>query len=91
MFIGYDPRQPLAFQVLAHSIWAHARQPVSITRLALKQLPMTRHGLTEFTYSRFLVPYLCDYEGYAIFVDSDFLCRADVADLLRLVRADDAR
>jgi hypothetical protein len=36
---------------------------------------------TEFTYSRFLVPYLCDYEGYALFMDNDMLCLGDVGQL----------
>lgn len=78
VFIGYDHRQPVAFQVAAHSIWTHASHPVSITRLQLNQLPLAKRGLTEFTYSRFLVPYLCQYEGTAVFVDSDFLCRTDI-------------
>jgi len=37
---------------------------------------------TEFSLSRFLIPYLNNYKGYSIFCDSDFLFRADVADLL---------
>jgi hypothetical protein len=81
VFIGYDPRQPIAFQVLAHSIWSRASLPVSITRLQLNQLPIQRKGLTEFTFSRYLVPYLCGYEGEAVFMDSDMLCLADIADL----------
>ena len=82
VFIGYDPRQPLAFNTLAHSIWSHATAPVAITRLQLNQLPITRTGLTEFTYSRFLVPYLSGYDGTSIFVDSDFICQGDLAELL---------
>lgn len=81
IFIGYDTRQPIAFQVLAHSIWSRASLPVSITRLQLDQLPLKRTGLTEFTYSRYLVPYLCGYEGEAVFMDADMLCLADIADL----------
>ena len=81
VFIGYDPRQPVAFQTLAHSIWDQASGPVSITRLQLNQLPIERRGLTEFTYSRFLVPHLCGYEGVGLFVDSDFICRSDVSEL----------
>jgi lipopolysaccharide biosynthesis glycosyltransferase len=81
VFIGYDHRQPVAFQVAAHSIWKHASHPVSVTRLQLNQLPLVKTGLTEFTYSRFLVPYLCQYQGTAVFVDSDFLCRADINEL----------
>lgn len=81
IFIGYDPRQPVAFQVLASSIWRHSSKPVSISRLDLRQLPIKRRGLTEFTYTRFLVPWLCRYEGQALFIDSDFLCLGDVAEL----------
>lgn len=82
VFIGYDPRQHVAFQTLAHSIWMHASQPVEIIRLQLSHLaPFTRRGLTEFTYSRFLVPYLCGYQGQAIFLDSDILCRSDIHEL----------
>ena len=36
---------------------------------------------TEFTYSRFLVPHLCDYRGKAIFMDNDMLCFGDVKEL----------
>src|SRR2546422_18368 len=83
VFLGFDPRQPVAFQVLAHSIWAHASQPVEIVRLQLPHLaPFTRRGLTDFTFSRFLVPYLSDYRGLSIFLDSDILCRADLYELI---------
>ncbi len=82
VYIGYDPRQPVAFNTLAQSIWHYASKPVAITALDLKTLPMTRTGLTEFTYSRFLTPWLSDYDGFSLFVDSDFLCLADVIDLL---------
>lgn len=82
VFIGYDPRQPVAYHVLAHSVWHHASRPVSITPLQLKGLPMKRRGLTEFTYSRFLVPWLSQYRDFSLFLDSDILCRADVFELL---------
>lgn len=85
VFIGYDPRQHVAFQVLAHSIWMHASQPVEIVRLELRHLaPFARRGLTEFTYARFLVPYRCDYQGMAVFLDSDMLLRADIHELVDL-------
>lgn len=85
IFIGYDPRQPVAFHVAAHSIQSRASKPVAITRLQLNQLPITRRGLTEFTYSRYLCPWLCDYQGYSAFVDADMLCRADIAQLARAI------
>ena len=94
VFIGYDPNEPVAYYVLAHSIMRHATRPVSITPLALHQLPMTRardpRQSTEFSFSRFLVPYLCSYEGYAVFMDSDMLCRADITELLAGIDPNDA-
>lgn len=81
-FIGYDPRQPIAASVLAHSVARRCSVPVSITFLHLDQLPITRRGLTEFTYSRFLVPYLSGYDGVSIFLDSDMLCLGDLENLM---------
>lgn len=84
VFLGYDPRQPIAFHVAAHSIARRSSVPVAIVRLQLSQLPITRRGLTEFTYSRFLVPWLCGFQGHAVFADADILCRADIAELVAL-------
>lgn len=81
VFMGFDPRQPVAYQVAAASIAKHSSVPVSITPLFLEQLPIKRRGLTSFTFSRFLVPYLCEYEGSALFVDADVLCLGDIAEL----------
>lgn len=85
IFVGYDPRQPVAFGVCALSIMRHASRPVAVTPLILAQLPLTRRGLTDFTYTRFLVPFLSGYHGRSIFIDSDFLCRADIYELLPYV------
>lgn len=82
VFIGVDKRQPIAAQVLAHSIYDRAKtQPVSITQLRIETLPVKRKGLTEFTFTRYLVPWLCGYEGTGIFVDADMLVLADIAEL----------
>jgi len=81
VFIGLDPRQPIAVSVLAMSIWRRASKPVSITPLILNQLPITRKGLTEFTFSRYLVPWLCGFEGRALFLDADMVVTGDVCEL----------
>jgi hypothetical protein len=39
---------------------------------------------TEFALTRFLIPHLVGYRGWALFVDCDFLFRADVAELFAL-------
>ena len=81
VFIGYDPRQPLAYNVLQHSIVRNSTVPVSITPLILSQLPTVRTGLTEFTYTRFLVPYLCRFAGRAVFLDADMVVTGNINDL----------
>ena len=45
---------------------------------------------TEFTYSRFLVPFLNDYKGIAVFCDSDFLWNCDIEELLEFYDETDA-
>lgn len=84
VFIGFDERQPVAVQVLAHSIYRRASKPVSITPLVLSQLPIKRVGLTQFSMSRYIVPYLCGYEGKSIFLDADMLCLGDMHELVDL-------
>lgn len=84
IFIGADERQPIAFNVAQHSIYDHASIPVSVTRLAIETLPVKRRGLTSFTFTRYLAPWLCGYEGYALFADADVLFRADIAELAAL-------
>lgn len=81
IFIGYDHRQPVAYNVLQQSILRHAKKPVQIIPLVLPQLPMSRQGLTPFTFTRFLVPYLCDYKGWGLFLDIDMLLMHDINDL----------
>lgn len=87
VFIGYDSQEAVAYHVLAHSILRHASHPVSITPVMLSQLqnyyarPPHNLASTEFSFSRFLVPFLCNYEGWAIFMDCDMLCRTDISQL----------
>jgi hypothetical protein len=84
IFIGYDSLEPIAYHVCAHSILTRASQPIAIYPLSLRHLRRVywreRGALeaTEFSMSRFLVPYLCDYKGFAIFMDCDMLVRDDI-------------
>lgn len=81
IFIGFDHRQAVAYEVLHHSIITRASRPVSIAPLKLDTLPIDRVGLTPFTYSRFLVPWLCEFRGRALFMDADMLVLADICEL----------
>jgi hypothetical protein len=90
IFIGYDPREAVAYHVLCHSIIARSSQPVAITPIALENLKNVfsreKHALqsTEFSFSRFLVPYLSSYEGWSMFCDCDMLMLDDVTNLWAL-------
>jgi hypothetical protein len=88
-FIGYDPRERAATNVLIDSLYQHSSAPLSITPLVTPQL--ARAGLfqrerdpkqsTAFSFTRFLVPRLINYQGWAIFMDCDMLCRGDITEL----------
>jgi len=87
VFIGCDDVEMLAYHVLADSIMRHASQPVSITPIRLSNLKDCYHRVqdprqsNEFSFSRFLVPHLCNYEGFAVFMDCDMLVRCDINEL----------
>lgn len=85
IFIGYDPREAIAYHVCVNSIIRHASVPVSITPIALtnfKDYTETHtDGSNQFIYSRFLVPHLMGYNGWAIFIDGDMILRDDIAKL----------
>lgn len=85
VFIGIDPRQPVAFNVLQWSIHRRATKPVQVIPLILPQLPIKRRGLTDFTFSRYLPPYLCGFKGVSVFMDADMLVLGDVNELREYV------
>jgi lipopolysaccharide biosynthesis glycosyltransferase len=94
VFVGYDPREDIAYQVCKHSIVS--KQPNAEVRpLVQKELrdkgwytrPVDKLASTEFTFTRFLVPELCNFEGWALFMDCDMILTTDIAELF--AQADD--
>lgn len=85
IFVGYDPKEAIAYHNFCESVIKHCTEPVSFTPLALNTLQDYKEnhkdGSNEFIYSRFLVPHLCGYKGKALFVDGDMLCKADISEL----------
>ena len=87
VYIGYDPKEAVAYHTLAHSILRRSSIPVAIAPVMqsqLKGLYMRARGATEsteFSLTRFLVPALSEYRGWSLFMDCDMLCRADIAEL----------
>ena len=86
--IGYDSKETIAYHVCSNSIVRQATQHVSIMPLALNLLDDYTETHTdtsnEFVYSRFLVPHLMNYNGWAIFVDGDMIFQDNIANLWNL-------
>jgi lipopolysaccharide biosynthesis glycosyltransferase len=95
IFIGWDSREPIAADVCQYSLEINSTVPTDIRLLKQDVLrekllyarPRDTQSSTEFTFTRFLVPKLMDYKGWAIFCDCDFLWLGDVKDLI--AQADD--
>lgn len=86
LFCGFDEREALGYAVFCHSVIRRASRPVEFIPLASMGLP---EGTNAFTVSRFLVPWLCDFKGHAIFCDaSDMLMQGDIAELDSLFNPD---
>ena len=91
IYIGYDSKHPIASKVCEYSLRKHSKDlDIELLKLSdLEQLYWREYKdqSTEFTYTRFLVPYLQDYNGWALFCDNDFLFLKDVTKIFEL--ADD--
>jgi lipopolysaccharide biosynthesis glycosyltransferase len=88
VFIGYDPREAIAYHVCANSIIRKATVPVGLNPLALNLMSEYKEqhndGSNHFIYSRFLVPHLMNYQGWALFIDGDMILRDDISELWNL-------
>jgi len=87
IYIGYDSRHPIASKVCEYSLRKHSKDlDIELLKLSdLEQLYWREYKdqSTEFTYTRFLVPYLQDYNGWALFCDDDFLFLKDVKKIFK--------
>ena len=88
VFVGWDSREDIAYQVCKHSILS--KQPDAEV-IPLKQNELREQGLywrdvdklasTEFTFTRFLIPELAHYQGWALFMDCDMILTTDIKEL----------
>jgi lipopolysaccharide biosynthesis glycosyltransferase len=91
IYIGWDSREPIAYDVAKKTLEDHASVPVRVFPIKVQDLvaqgAYTREidplASTEFTYSRFFVPFMAGYKGWALFCDCDFLFLDDVAEILK--------
>ena len=87
IFIGYDSKEKVAFNTLSYSILKNSTKPVAITPIYLNNIKddfvreRTALSSTEFSFSRFIIPHLMNYQGWALFMDCDMLMKADISEL----------
>ena len=82
--VGFDQREAVAYHTFCQSVIDNTSAPVRFTPLVAHGMCATRDGSNAFTYSRFLVPHLMGYQGWAIFADGDMICKDDIAKLWAL-------
>lgn len=88
VYVGYDPREDIAYQVCKHSIISRNKE-VDVVPLVQKDLrssgqysrPIDTLASTEFTFTRFLIPELMNYNGWAVFCDCDIIFIEDIKQL----------
>jgi len=93
IYIGYDSKEDIAYRVCKHSLLKRSSKDVKVYSLKLQELVARKFysrsidplASTEFTYSRFLVPALSGYKGWAIFCDCDFIFFEDISKILENV------
>jgi len=91
--VGWDSHEIIAselakFSCLKHSsvkVEFHPLQQHVLRAKGIYKKPLDKKQNTEFTYLRFLVPFLNNYEGWALFTDDDMFWRADIGDLIDLI------
>jgi len=89
IFVGFDQREAVAFHTFTQSIVENSSIPISINPLSLRSLHdiyLESHedGSNDFIYSRFLVPYLMGFKGFAVFCDGDMILNSDIKELFEL-------
>ena len=85
LYVGFDPREAVAYHVFSQSVIENSSAPVAIHPLSLHMLKdyseTHKDGSNAFIYSRFLIPHLQSYNGWAIFCDGDMVCLGDISKL----------
>ena len=81
LYCGYDPRESCVYHTFCQSVIEHASGPVKFVPLHQKMFHNfdgQRDGTNAFIYSRYLIPYLQHYVGFALFCDGDMVVTDDI-------------
>lgn len=96
VFIGWDETEDQNADVLKYSLLKHSSIPLDVQFLKTDILKTvfgyspndSRPASTDFTYTRFLIPWLCGYKGFALFMDCDIICLRDIAEIVKYAARD---
>lgn len=85
IMIGFDQRESVAYHTFCQSIIDKTSMPLEILPLAINTLneykETHKYKSNEFIYSRFLAPYLSNFQGWVLFADGDMICQSDLKEL----------
>jgi len=89
IYVGYDPSQDIAYKVCEQSIYKHSSDSVYVKKINSNTIAGYEReydplASTPFTYARFYIPYINNYQGASIFCDGDFLFLEDIQNLWNL-------
>ena len=83
--VGFDEREAIAYHTFTQSVIQKTSLPTRFLPLNIKSLSSYtethKDGSNDFIYSRFLVPYLMNFKGWAIYADGDMVCLEDIKKL----------
>ena len=78
IFVGYDPKEAVAYSVFCHSVLARTKAQVSFIPLTGE---LAEGASNRFNTVRFEIADRLGYKGWGIWADGDMLCRADIKEL----------
>ena len=85
IIVGFDQRESVAYHTFAQSVIENSTIPVRFLPLSMSSLSnykeVHKDGSNDFIYSRFLVPYMMNFKGWAIYADGDMVCLEDIKKL----------
>ena len=83
--VGFDQREAIAYHAFSQSVLEKSSLPVLFLPLSINTLKGYKEThndkSNDFVYSRFLTPYLNNFQGWAIFADGDMVCQSDIREL----------
>ena len=86
--VGFDQRESVAYHTFTQSVIENSTVPVRFLPLSMSFLSnykeVHKDGSNDFIYSRFLVPYMMNFKGWAIYADGDMVCLEDIKKLWNL-------